>query len=232
MSQRRYWDQQKEMVEPRIKLEIPYIKISHNTEDLTLIWNILLPDFSLASNKFSIHIQYQYIKENISARQTWENLEILDCNRRFACEIFNELIPFAVYKVGINLEMLQTLLKVFPLQFRYKLKFGKNTNQILYSPPTKPFRTKAKGAPLSKPLLKQAIALDHNHISIIWKPGIFTCGPLKGYVLTLENTNSSQKQVFKRTTYKWLIIKLLLSLQKDIAAQQRKFCFFSFATSY
>lgn len=204
--------------------------MSNNTDDLKLVWNILLPDSFF--HQLSIYIQYQYIKENKSEAQTWENLTNFDCNRYFVCEILNDLIPFAVYKVGINLKALQNVLKRLPLQFRYKMKFGKNTNQIVYSPPTKSFRTKAKGVPLSKPLLKQAIALDHNHISIIWKPGIFTCGPLKGYVLTLENTNSSQKQVFKIKTYEWLILKLLLSLKIDINSRQGKLCFFPFVTSY
>nr|XP_036228505.1 protein sevenless isoform X3 [Bactrocera oleae] len=189
MGQRRYWDYQKEMIEPKIKLEIPYIKMSNNTDDLKLVWNILLPDSFF--HQLSIYIQYQYIKENKSEAQTWENLTNFDCNRYFVCEILNDLIPFAVYK------------------FRYKMKFGKNTNQIVYSPPTKSFRTKAKGVPLSKPLLKQAIALDHNHISIIWKPGIFTCGPLKGYVLTLENTNSSQKQILPHDRENFVFSHLL-----------------------
>ncbi|XP_039960123.1 protein sevenless [Bactrocera tryoni] len=191
MGQRRYWDYAKETIEPKIKLEVPYVKMSNNTDEFKLVWNILFPDSFFASHQFSIYIQYQYIKENISEPQAWKNLTNFNCNRHFICEILNDLIPFAVYK------------------FRYNLKFGKNMNQILHSPPTKPFRTKAKGVPLSKPLLKQAIALDPNHISITWEPGIFTCGPLKGYVLTLENANSSQKQILSHDRRSFVFSHLL-----------------------
>uniref|UniRef100_A0A0A1XSK1 Protein sevenless n=1 Tax=Zeugodacus cucurbitae TaxID=28588 RepID=A0A0A1XSK1_ZEUCU len=198
MGQRRYWDHLKEMVEAKINREIPYIKMTNNTDDFTLIWDILLPDFFFTSDQFSIYIQYQYDKENISEPQTWKNVANFDCNRHFVCEILNDLIPFTVYR------------------FRFKLKFGKNTNQILYSPPAKPFKTKAKGVPLSKPLLKQAIGLDHNHISIIWEPGIFTCGPLKGYILTLENTNSSQKQILQHDKQSFVFSHLLPATKYSI----------------
>ncbi|XP_036338669.1 LOW QUALITY PROTEIN: protein sevenless [Rhagoletis pomonella] len=199
MGQRHYWDRQKRIAESAIQLERPFIIVSNNTDTLKLLWNIVLPEYLFANYQFSIHIQYQYVMENVTEElQPWRNLANYDCSQNFVCELFDELVPFAVYK------------------FRFKLDLGEFANQALHSPPTEAFRTVAGGVPLSTPVIKEVFALDHSHISIAWQPGVFSCGPITGYVLFLENANSTLKQTLPPDRRSFVFAKLLPSTNYTI----------------
>ncbi|XP_054728976.1 protein sevenless [Anastrepha obliqua] len=193
LSQNLYWDRQKQIVESTIQLEKPFIKISNNSDTLMLHWNIVLPKYFFANYQLSVHIQFQHVVGNISEPQLWRNLVNYDCNQHFACELFDEFIPFTVYK------------------FRFKLELGELSNQVVYSRATETFTTTAKGVPLSKPVFKEAMSLDHNHISVFWEPGVFICGPLKGYILSLDSANSSHMQTLSSDKRNFVFSHLLPS---------------------
>uniref|UniRef100_W8B776 Protein sevenless n=1 Tax=Ceratitis capitata TaxID=7213 RepID=W8B776_CERCA len=102
-----YWAQQMQMAKATLQQETPFIQILNDTDTGTdtikLFWNISLPEHFYVNHQFSIHIQYKYEDiENITAPQSWRNLANFDCKRNFDCELFDELIPYAVYKVRRN----------------------------------------------------------------------------------------------------------------------------------
>ncbi|XP_067635363.1 protein sevenless isoform X2 [Eurosta solidaginis] len=196
MGRRRYWDWQKQLVQTIIHLKKPYMQLNNNS--VKLVWGIELPEYFLLYNQLSTHIQFQYSVDNKSESKSWRNLANYDCNQSFVCELFDELMPFAVHK------------------FRFKLDLDEFGKQVLYSQITEPFRTLPKGVPLSRPFIRDELALDHGHISIIWKPGAYACGPLQGYILALENGSSTHRQTLTPNKQSFVFANLLPSTNYTI----------------
>ncbi|XP_061402666.1 protein sevenless [Musca vetustissima] len=116
-------------------------------------------------------------QQDVDIAKQWWNLADYNCNENFECDIMDGLVPYVAYR------------------FRFEIPFGQNLDDVLYTPASDIFTTPPMGAPISQPIIKQALALSSRHIAIFWEPGKFTNGPLKNYKLELMENNEAENGI-------------------------------------
>ncbi|XP_058978429.1 protein sevenless [Musca domestica] len=210
-SQRHYWHLQRLRSQPVVTSVRP--QLLHDTDvlnTLTLKWPIsaeLLPVQYFASRPFNIQYQYvlepppnwapssaepstafvndttginghgqdDYSQQDVEIAKQWWNLADYNCNENFECDIMDGLVPYMTYR------------------FRFEIPFGQNLDDVLYTPASEVFTTPPMGAPISAPVIKQAIALSKSHLAIFWTQGKHTNGPLKNYKLEVAGGSDDEE---------------------------------------
>uniref|UniRef100_A0A1A9WAH8 Tyrosine-protein kinase receptor n=1 Tax=Glossina brevipalpis TaxID=37001 RepID=A0A1A9WAH8_9MUSC len=189
-SQSHYWHLQRVLVETLIETTIatsenskPQLLVNGEVsamQILTLKWPVTkqfsgqhqhhhVYHYHLANRLFNI--QYQYVEKPIPGQQLEQEenptetwWNLLD----YSCNDefvcdINGLTPYATYKF-------------------------ENHRNLVSAKSTPPW-----GKPLSEPIIKKALALDHKRIVLFWQPGELMNGPLTNYKLILKDSNQNVK---------------------------------------
>uniref|UniRef100_A0A1I8P476 Tyrosine-protein kinase receptor n=1 Tax=Stomoxys calcitrans TaxID=35570 RepID=A0A1I8P476_STOCA len=123
-----------------------------------------------ANNATKLQQKEDYTQQETDIAEQWWNLADYNCNENFECDIMDGLVPYTSYR------------------FRFELPFGQNLDDVLYTPASEVYTTPAMGAPISPPLIIQALALDKDHVAIFWEKGKFTNGPVTNYKILIAES--------------------------------------------